>query len=203
MDTSFLIKGLIIGFLIACPVGPVNILCIRRTLTEGRIQGLISGLGAAAADTIYGFIAAFSLTFISDFLVKHQIGIRVVGAFFLCIMGIRIFLTKSTNKPIQLNSSNLIGNFGSTFIITLMNPISILAFTIVFASVGISHSSHTLDGFLVAGVFIGSSIWWLLLSGTAGFFHKRISPDNLLWLNKVSGIIINICGLLIFLDLKK
>ncbi len=201
MDTTFFVKGLIIGFLIAAPVGPIGVLCIRRTLLHGRLPGFVSGLGAASADTIYGFIAAFSLTFISDFLVAHHILFRIIGAAFICTLGIKTFLSHTAASSASPAAGNLAADFGTTFVLTLMNPITMLAFTAVFAGVGIEHSTHTLEGLLVAGVFAGAAVWWLLLTTVAGLFHRKISSSNLLWLTRISGSIIIAFGLFIFLDL--
>lgn len=200
MDTNFFIKGLIIGFLLAVPVGPVGILCIRRTLIRGRLHGLVSGLGAAFADTVYGFIAAFSLTFISDFLVTHHVLFRAFGAAFICIIGIRTFFSHINNRS-EPAAGNYIGDFVSTFFLTLMNPITLLAFTAVFAGFGVTHSTQTLEGLLVAGVFVGAASWWLFISTLTGLFHQKISPENLRWLTRISGIIITGFGVFIFIDL--
>jgi threonine/homoserine/homoserine lactone efflux protein len=201
MDATFFIKGLIIGFLIAAPVGPIGILCIRRTLTHGRLHGLISGLGAASADTIYGFIAAFSLTFISDFLVTHQTLFRIIGAAFICTLGIRTFFSRADSRPASSAGGGFTSDFVSTFVLTLMNPITMFAFTAVFAGFGVTHSTHTLEGLLIAGVFAGAAAWWFLLTTFAGLFHRKISPENLRWITKIAGIAIIGFGVFIFLDL--
>jgi threonine/homoserine/homoserine lactone efflux protein len=201
MDTNFFIKGLIIGFLLAAPVGPVGILCIRRTIVKGRLHGLASGLGAAFADTIYGFIAAFSLTFVSDFLVAHKTLIRLIGAIVICALGIRTFFSRLTTRSESPDAGNLAADCVSTFVLTLMNPITLLAFTAVFAGVGIEHATHTLEGLLVAGVFSGAASWWLLITTFAGLFHLKISTENLRWLTKIAGIAIIGFGLFVFIDL--
>jgi threonine/homoserine/homoserine lactone efflux protein len=203
MDTTYFVKGLIIGFLIAAPVGPIGILCIRRTLAQGRLHGFASGLGAAAADTVYGFIAAFSLTFISDFLVSHRTLFHIIGAVFLCLLGIRTFFSHTNNRFNPPVSGSLAAGFASTFFLTLMNPITLFAFTAVFAGVGVTHSTHTLEGFLVAGVFVGAAFWWFLVTTFAGLFHRKISPTNLLWFSRIAGIIIIAFGLFISLNLLK
>jgi len=201
MDTNFFIKGLIIGFLLAAPVGPVGILCIRRTLVRGRLHGLASGLGAAVADAVYGFIAAFSLTFVSDFLVAHKTLIRLIGAIVICALGIRTFFSRITTRSEESpDAGNLATDCVSTFFLTLMNPITLLAFTAVFAGVGIEHATHTLEGLLVAGVFVGAASWWLLITTFAGLFHRKISIENLRWLTKIAGISIICFGLFILID---
>ena len=202
MDTGFFFKGLILGFVVAAPVGPVGILCIYRTLTKGKIHGLVSGLGAATADAIYGAIAALGLTFISSFLIEQRLLLRVIGAVFLCVLGIRTFFSKTTKKPAVVNDQGLAYNYGSTFFLTLMNPITILAFAAIFAGLGITNSHHGFAGLLIVGVCTGSGLWWILLTNVAALFRQKINRDNLIWLNRISGTIITIFGLLLFLNLK-
>ena len=200
MDTTFFFRGLVIGFLIATPVGPIGILCVRRTLVRGRIHGLASGLGAATADAVYGFIAAFSLTFVSDFLVAHQTLIRIIGAIVICALGIRTYFSRVTTHSESPGAGNLFADFISAFGLTLMNPITLLAFTAVFAGIGIAHSTQTVEVLLVAGVFSGASIWWLSVTAFAGLLHRKISTENLAWLTKLAGIGIICFGLFIFFD---
>lgn len=202
METTFFLKGLVIGFLIAAPVGPIGVLCIHRTLTEGKLNGLISGLGAATADTIYGSIAALGLTFISSFLIEQQLWFRIIGAVFLCCFGIRTFLSKATKRPSSVGGRGLAGNYGSTFFLTLTNPMTILAFAAVFAGFGITGSRHSSAGLLIAGVFTGSGIWWLILCSAAGVFREKVRHSNLVWLNRISGTVIILFGLFILLNLR-
>jgi threonine/homoserine/homoserine lactone efflux protein len=202
VDTNFFFRGLIIGFVIAVPVGPVAVLCIHRTLTEGKISGLISGLGAATADAVYGSIAALGLTFISNFLIEQQLWFRIIGAVFLCGLGIRTIFSKVAKEPGAVNNQSLAANYGSAFVLTLMNPMTFLAFAAVFTSLGITGSHHGFAGLLIAGVFTGSCIWWILLSSITGLFRQKISHNNLNWLNRISGIIITTFGLLLLCNLK-
>ncbi len=192
MDTWVLFSGLVIGFSIAAPVGPIGVLCIRRTLAEGRLHGLVSGLGAATADAVYGCIAAFGLAFISDLLVQQQIGIRVIGGAFMCLLGVRTILVKSSEKPTNGKELGLAGAYGSTLLLTLTNPLTILSFAAVFASLGVGSSSGDYGSatLLVITVFIGSASWWLILSGAVSLFRARVTPRVLLWINRVSGTVI-------------
>src|SRR5512133_448069 len=127
MDSSLLLKGLIIGFSIAAPVGQIGVLCIRRTLVDGRAAGFVSGLGAASADAIYGAIAGFGLTVVSSFLVSQQSWFRLVGGIFLCYLGWRIF--RSVVAPVdpdgatQMTATRLVSAYASTFLLTLTNPL--------------------------------------------------------------------------------
>ncbi|NIN69714.1 MAG: LysE family transporter [Anaerolineae bacterium] len=192
MDISYLLRGLVIGFAIAAPVGPIGVLCIRRTLAEGRAAGLVSGLGAATADAIYGFIAAFGLTYISSILIGQQHWIRLIGGLFLCYLGLRTFFGKPAEKPSSAEGIGLIRAYVSTFFLTLTNPMTILSFAAVFAGLGIGSATgdYSSAALLVLGVFLGSGLWWLLLSGGVSLFRRKLKPRALWWANTISGIVI-------------
>lgn len=191
MDFTFFFRGLLIGFSIAAPVGPIGVLCIRRTLSDGRKAGLLSGLGAATADAIYGCIAGFGLAFISNFLINQQTWIRLIGGLFLCYLGIKTLLAKPAVKPAEVKNKGLIGAYASTFFLTLTNPMTILSFVAIFAGLGLAGSTNYASaGILVLGVFLGSAAWWLLLSGVVGIFREKFKPSAMLWINRISGAII-------------
>jgi threonine/homoserine/homoserine lactone efflux protein len=186
------LRGFIIGISIAAPVGPIGLLCIRRTLAEGKISGLVSGLGAASADGIYGIIAGFGLTFLSTFLVEQKTWLGLVGGLFLCMLGVRTFLSGPTETEIQNRGKGLAGNFFSTFLLTLSNPMTILSFTAIFAGLGLTNTNNNYisAALLVLGVFCGSALWWLFLSQAAGFFRNQITPGWMRWINRISGMVI-------------
>lgn len=192
MDISFFVRGLIIGFSIAAPVGPIGVLCMRRTLAEGWTSGLVSGLGAATADAIYGCIAGFGLTFVSSFLINHQAWVSLVGGVFLCYLGLRTLLRRPAEQAASVAGRGLIGAYASTFLLTLTNPLTILSFAAIFAGLGVASSegNYVSAAILVLGVFAGSALWWLLLSGGVGLFRARFTPRSLLWVNRVSGAVI-------------
>lgn len=192
MSGSFLLQGLIIGFSIAAPVGPIGILCIRRTLAEGRLTGFISGLGAASADAVYGSIAAFGLTAISAFLVTQILWLRLIGGIFLLYLGVQTFRAKPTAQAAETRPGGLPAAFLSTFFLTLTNPMTILSFAAIFAGLGLGQTHGDLGGaaMLVAGVFLGSAAWWLTLSALVGTFRERINEKTLVWVNRVAGVII-------------
>jgi len=203
MDKVFLLlKGLILGFSIAAPVGPIGILCIRRTLTEGRASGFFSGLGAATADAIYGCIAGFGLTFISSFIVSQQIWLRLIGGIFLFYLGVKTFLAKPPEEKDENGKTNLPGAYISTFFLTITNPMTIIAFGAVFASLGLAGTggNYLSAGILVMGVFAGSALWWLILSGGVTLFREKFDNDKLMWVNRISGSIIIIFGLFALLS---
>jgi len=202
LDINFLLRGLIIGFSIAAPVGPIGVLCIRRTLTEGRLSGLVSGLGAATADAIYGCIAGFGLAFISNFLVSQQLWLRLMGGAFLCYLGIKTFLAKPAEQEPSVKGNGIIGNYASTFFLTLTNPMTIISFMAIFSGLGLAstNSNYASAGILVLGVFIGSALWWFFLSGGVGLFREKFNHSGLNWVNKISGTIIMGFGLFALLS---
>jgi threonine/homoserine/homoserine lactone efflux protein len=198
---DFLIKGIILGFAIAAPVGPIGVLCIRRTLEYGRWSGLCSGLGAAIADVIYGMIAVLGLGALSDFLISGQFWLQLIGGIFLVYLGGRTFFTKPQEKTAHVTHGSLIKDFISTFLLTLTNPMTILSYLAIFAGLGISQTAgETLDqgGWLILGVFLGSALWWMILSEGVTLFRKKASHRVMLWVNRIAGLVIMGFGLAAF-----
>ncbi|OGN61799.1 MAG: lysine transporter LysE [Chlamydiae bacterium RIFCSPHIGHO2_12_FULL_27_8] len=189
----FLIKGIVLGFSIAAPVGPIGILCIRKTLQFGRLSGFFSGLGAALADMIYGSIAAFGLTIISNALLASQFWLKLIGGIFLGYLGIKTFFSKSMKQEDKkLTHQPLLKDFITTFFLTLTNPMTIIAFLGIFAGLGLSNTDGNLlqTSLLVIGVFLGSFLWWLVLSEFVTFFRKKIEEKMMRWINRIAGLII-------------
>ncbi len=198
MDYSLFFRGLVIGFSIAAPVGPIGVLCIRRTLADGRVSGLVSGLGAATADAFYGCVAGFGLTFISSFLVGQKMWLSLLGGFFLLYLGIKTLLSKPVEKEADVKQIGLFGSYFSTFVLTLTNPMTILSFAAIFAALGLANTSGSYASafILVLGVFLGSAMWWLLLSGGIGLFRDKFNLQGLLWVNRISGVVITFFGII-------
>ncbi|MCI0476292.1 MAG: LysE family transporter [Anaerolineales bacterium] len=201
---EFLLKGLVLGFSIAAPVGPIGVLCIRRTLAEGRAAGFVSGLGAATADAIYGSVAAFGLTVVSGFLTSQETALRLVGGAFLCYLGVKTLLARPADHAATAEGNGLVGSYASTFFLTLTNPMTIFSFIAVFTGLGFIGGNNDLfsAAFLVLGVFGGSAIWWLLLSGGVSLFRARFDLRALRCVNWISGIIITTFGALALWSLK-
>jgi threonine/homoserine/homoserine lactone efflux protein len=201
MDITFFYKGLIIGFSIAAPVGPIGILCINRTLSSGKIVGLLTGLGAATADALYGSIAAFGLTFISAFLVQQQLWFRLIGGIFLCYLGLRTMFSTTMNNSTHANPTSMWRVYGSTFFLTLTNPLTILAFTAIFSGIGLVSlgGSYSSAGITVFGVFLGSACWWFILSSLTSLLRDRINRSVLIWVNRISGLVILGFGIVAFI----
>lgn len=197
MEITVILKGLIIGFSIAAPVGPIGILCIRRTLTQGKIAGLISGLGAATADGFYGCIAALGLTFISNLLIEHQIGLRLIGGLFLCYLGWQTFRSSPSDKEAKIDGKTLWRAYISTLFLTLTNPLTILSFAAIFAGLGAGTTyAQGLALLLVLSVFSGSALWWCILVTGISLMKHKITPHRLRWINRISGIILSGFGFL-------
>ncbi len=191
-----LAEGIIIGFSIAAPVGPIAILCVNRTIARGRLSGFVSGLGAATADAVYGGIAAFGVSLILNFLMEHQRVIGIIGGIFLLVLGVRIFFTKLAQQRIDDTSRTQVANFISTFILTLTNPMTLVAFAAVFAGLGITATGDALAGcFLLAGVFIGSASWWFLLTLGVSVLRPRIMLLAESFVNRVTGVVIFLFGI--------
>ena len=196
MALNFLLKGIIIGFSIAAPVGPIGVLCIRRSLAYGRTMGLATGLGAATADATYGFVAAFGLTVISNFLVSQRLWLGLLGGIFLCYLGVKTFLSRPVEKNTQIPGGRLFPIWFSTFLLTLTNPMTILSFIAIFAGFGLAASPNYFSaGLLVTGVFIGSAAWWLILSSGIALLHSRLDIGRMRFVNQLSGGIILTFGL--------
>lgn len=191
------VKGLIIGLSIAAPVGPIGVLCIRRTLEYGKFIGFMSGLGTATADGLYGLIAGLGLTFITNFLVVQQGWIHLIGSVFLLYLGLKIFVSKPSKIVAKANGNNVFGAYASTFLLTITNPVTILSFLAIFSGIGISKmNGDTITSLVVVlGVFLGSALWWLILSGVTGILMNRMKnvPFNIV--NRISGFIIVMFGL--------
>ena len=198
MSTVLLIdfvKGVIVGIVIALPVGPVGVLCVRRTLFEGPLYGFVSGLGAATADTLFGIIAGFGLTIVRDFLLGYQDWFGAAGGVFLIYVGIKALLQEGEAEPEPVEDEALFAAYASTFALTITNPITILAFAAIFAKVGVSQEGGYLDtALLVAGVFCGSLLWWLGLSFGIAWLRRIAGTVRLTWLNRISGGILTVSG---------
>ena len=200
MDISLFLKGLLLGFSIALPVGPIGALCIRRTLSEGRAVGFASGLGAATADGLYGAVAGLGLTVISDLLVTQQNWLKLAGGIYLCYLGLRTFIS----KPAAVSARGLLGAYTSTVFLTLTNPATILSFVLIFGSLGLATSAgqgHAAALSLVAGVPLGSALWWFILSGGVSLFRTRCTPAVLQWVNRIAGLVIAGFGIAAILSL--
>lgn len=197
-----LFKGVAVGLAIAAPVGPIGLLCIRRTLSDGRRYGLASGLGAATADAGYGVIAGFGLAFVAGFLAAQRFWLSLGGGVFLCYLAVRTALARPASRAAGLGPGTLRGAYFSTLLLTLANPMTIMSFTAVFAGLGLgTRPAYGIAAALVAGIFLGSALWWLVLSTATSLLRSRLSVNWLRAVNWVSAALLLAFGLHALADL--
>jgi threonine/homoserine/homoserine lactone efflux protein len=204
VDLATFLRGLIIGLSIAAPVGPIGVLCICRTLADGRAIGFASGLGAATADAVYGAVAAFGLSLVTNALVEQRVWLQAGGGVFLCYLGVRTWMAMphvASGGP--ADGRGLAAAWASTFALTLTNPTTIISFAAIFAGLGLGRrvGGYGAAPVMVLGVFLGSALWWLILSVGVGLFRSALTPDRLRWVNRCSGIIIAAFGIAALLSL--
>jgi threonine/homoserine/homoserine lactone efflux protein len=199
---SFLAKGLILGFSIAAPVGPIGVLCFRRALEQGFWPAVAGGLGTAAADAAYAAVAAFGITAVSALLLDFQRTLTIVGGAVLLWLGMRAFRSRPVDRPAAAGGRGLASMFAATFVLTLANPSTILSFAAVFVGLGLvgAMSGGVAAGVLTLGVFAGSMLWWMLLAGTVSALRKRVSRGAIVWVNRASGLLLGIFGVYVLAD---
>lgn len=182
------LKGLLFGFLLAATVGPMWLLCFRRTLERGALAGFVSGMGIAVADGLYGAVAAFGLTAVSGFLLQHRFWLGLIGGVFLLYLGVSSLVAKPGQIQQDPEKTSLLQAFLSTLGLTLANPPTILAFAAVFAGLGLVTSGYGGAALVVLGVFLGSASWWIVLAAGAGWLRGRVGPRLVRAVNLVSGL---------------
>lgn len=204
MLALYFLKGLLVGFSIAAPVGPIGVLCIRRSLAQGRLIGFATGLGAATADAAYGAVAGFGLTAISGFLTGQVFWLRLIGGLFLCGLGWKTCRARVADETGATERQEIWGAYLSTVFLTLTNPTTILSFVAVFAGLGLAASQHDYGSAtaMVGGVFLGSAFWWLLLSQVVGAMRTQLGARWMRRINWLSGGIILAFGVAALFSLR-
>lgn len=193
-------RAFLIGISIAAPVGPIGVLCIRRTLSNGKLAGFLSGMGAATADMIYGAIAAFGLTLITTALIENAFWLKLLGGLFLLYLGIKTFFEKPADQAALAKQGGYFSMYFSTFFLTITNPITILSFAAIFAGTMIGQNMGS-PLLIVAGVFTGSASWWLALSFGVGLMRDKLNQNHMVWINRFSGATISVFGIFALLNL--
>ncbi len=204
MPIHLLIEGVLIGIVVAVPVGPLGLLCINRALATGALCGLFSGLGVATADALAAGLAALGISLVSGFLTDHQVLLRLVGGIFLCYLGVKIYQTKPTQQTPTGDVNGLLGAYVTTFLLTFSNPVTILSFIAIYAGWQVeSLSGHYLAAaVLTLGVFLGSTLWWVALFVSLTAFRDKFSLRALGWVHRVSGALITGFGVAVLLSLS-
>lgn len=198
MISTLFLWGILIGVAVAAPVGPVNIICLQRTLQSGALVGFVSGLGAAFGDSMFGFLAAFGVKAVSDFLLKHEFIYQTVGGLFLLGFAVHIWRAHPHLVMKQYPAGHLVRSMAGTFLLTVTNPLTILGFLAIYASAGLSDAGQSLAhaSWLIAGVFAGSAFWWLILTTGARLLRGRLNDRHLLLVNRSSAVVVAIFGAL-------
>jgi threonine/homoserine/homoserine lactone efflux protein len=197
---ELLIRGILAGLAISIPVGPVNVLCISRTLAKGPKAGLISGLGAATADTIYGAIAGFSISFVISFLVRELFWIRFFGGMLLIGIGFLYYFRRPKPLSEEKGEGSANSEYATAFLLNLTNPTTVLSFLAVLAALGLGqHKARALTVLVVVGIFCGAMIWWATLAAIANHFRDRLDDRAVVWMNRIAGLAIGGFGLLTML----
>ena len=203
MSIYLFIEGILIGLVVAVPVGPLGLLCINRSLMMGPVCGFFSGLGVATADALAAGIAALGISLISGLLVQHQLALRLVGGIFLCYLGYKIYRTEPAAQAPVNNVNGLFGAYMTTFLLTFSNPVTILSFVAIYAGwhVPSLHGRYIAAALLTGGVFTGSVLWWVGLFIALTAFHHRFNLRFILWVHRVSGAVIAGFGVVVLLRL--
>lgn len=205
MDTSLFIQGMIIGLTLAVPVGPIALLCLQRAVTDGRLHGIVSGIGVATADSFYAAVTFFGLTVISGFIIANQFSLRLAAGVVLILVGVRIFLSIPAQMGVKTEHETYLKDYLSMVAITIANPLTLIFFIAILPGFGVVfHENSVLSASeFVGGVFLGSMLWWIILCGAIGSVRSRISADRLRLINRISGLLI-VCfgvGMMILLAL--
>jgi threonine/homoserine/homoserine lactone efflux protein len=196
MDANLVIQGIIIGLTLAVPVGPISLLCIQRSVADGPLHGILSGIGVASADSFYAAVSFLGLTIISGVIITHQYLFRFVAGIVLIFIGIRIFLSVPAVVTTQTGHETYLKDYLSMVAIAIANPLTLVFFLVVVPGFGIVLQGNSIMAALefVAGVFVGSTVWWIVLCGSLGTVRTRISEGNLMLINHISGILISCFG---------
>jgi threonine/homoserine/homoserine lactone efflux protein len=202
MDPLLLLKGVAIGFALAIPIGPIGILCIRKTLAEGNSRGLLIGLGGATADGIFAGVASYGSTFISDIIAAQQTWIHLAGGVLLIYLGIRTYRVQHKGSVLPFDRAGAAGPYASALFLGFTNPITVLAYMAIFAAFGLSSGrTFITTSSLVAGVFLGSFLWSSILSFIATLMRGGLEAGGFVRVNKVAGVLIMVSGILAFATL--
>jgi threonine/homoserine/homoserine lactone efflux protein len=201
VEPALAVRGFVLGFTIAAAVGPISLLVIRRTLAEGRIVGLASGLGVATADGIYGAIAAFGLGAVTQVLVNARPVLGLVGGIFLLWLAwATARATPHDPASASPRRGSLAGAYLSILGLTLTNPMTILSFAALFAGLGIVGGDPAGSALLTIGVLLGSGAWWLLLTSIVAVVRGRITTAWIRRINVASGAVIGVFAIVAILS---
>jgi len=209
MNFSLLWEGFIIGIAVSVPLGPLGMLCIKRTVNKNWKSGFISGLGIATSDVFYAIIAGFSLTMIIDFVRSYEIYFKILGASMVVLLGLYIFFSNPAKdiQKFKRKGNSYLQDFLTAFLLTISNPLPVFIFIAIFTSYSlVLLMSQPFEALLlIGGIFMGGATWWFILTGLANLFKHKLTIDTLWWANKIIGlgVILIAVGLFIYLLFNK
>ncbi|MCK5823580.1 MAG: LysE family transporter [Bacteroidales bacterium] len=191
----YLIKGLILGIAVSAPMGPIGVLCVQKTVNKGKTLGFYSGLGAATADTFYAIVTAFGLTYITNFLLRHQLYFEIIGISVLLALGLKMFFSNPV-KQYKINQrkqkKGIFGDYISTFFLTISNPLTVIFYGTAYAALGLigDSGSEGSSYLLIAGIFLGATLWWYFLTSVVNVYRHKFRLKVIWHINRASGIAI-------------
>lgn len=200
----YIFRGILIGLMVSVPLGPMGVLIIQKTLQKGALAGFIAGMGAACADLFYATVAAFGLGFVINIIQSHELILQIIGGIFLLIIGLKIYFDnplKQIRMKKRVSKTGLLGDFLTLFFLTVSNPVAIVVFMAVFAGASVfgSEPSFRIELFVLAGILLGGGLWWYALSTLVNLFRRKFRLRVLITINRVSGVIITLLGILVIL----
>lgn len=197
MELTVFLKGLLVGLIVCAPMGPIGLLCVKRTLTHGAMWGLVSYLGAATVDGLYCSVAGFGIAVFSSFLVEAKLWLKLFGAAILVLAGLCIFFSNPSEKQGSNSLRGLLSAYTSTFLLMLANPFPLAIYAAMFTTLEIHgwKSDYYLTAMAVAGVFTGSAVWGPVLVGCVRLFGRTIHPTRLLLVNRICGVAMMLAGM--------
>lgn len=203
-DVVYIFRGILIGLMVSVPLGPMGVLIIQKTLQKGALAGFIAGMGAACADLFYATVAAFGLGFVINIIQSHELILQIIGGIFLLIIGLKIYFDnplKQIRMKKRVSKTGLLGDFLTLFFLTVSNPVAIVVFMAVFAGAYVfgSEPSFRIELFVLAGILLGGGLWWYALSTLVNLFRRKFRLRVLITINRVSGVIITLLGILVIL----
>lgn len=203
-DVVYIFRGIVIGLMVSIPLGPMGVLIIQKTLQKGALAGFVAGMGAACADLFYATVAAFGIGFVVSIIQAHELVLQIVGGIFLLIVGLKIYFDnplKQIRMKKRVSKKGLLGDFLALFFLTVSNPVAIVVFMAVFAGASVfgEEPSFRIELFVLTGVLLGAGLWWYTLSLLVNLFRKKFRLRVLIRINRISGFIISLLGILVIL----
>jgi len=203
-DIVYIFRGVAIGLMVSVPLGPMGVLIIQKTLQKGALGGFVSGMGAACADLFYATVAAFGLGFVLNIIQAHELILQSIGGIFLVIVGLKIYFDnplKQIRMRKRVSKKGLLGDFLTLFFLTASNPVAIVVFMAVFAGASVfgDAPSFRVELFVLSGILVGAGLWWYTLSMLVNIFRKKFRLRVLITINRISGVIVTVLGILVVL----